>query len=158
MADYICVKSGFYSGKLYTAGEVVPEDAVLASSVGSLIERGMLAVRIEEAPTEETKSSEEITIFVRAGESNVELHMVPNDIQQIFDVLQNNVTGAEKIIQAMTCHDALLMISICDARKGIIKAAEERSIAISVEAETKVAKETAERAVEITKAEESGET
>ena len=64
-----------------------------------------------------------------------QLDMVLKDaqesLQQVFDVLQGNVTTAETTINVMTDPDALILIDVCDSRKSVKAAVKERGLLLA---------------------------
>ena len=138
MAEFVALKPCRFAGLDFKIGDRVPAELIQPGAAPALIKMGLIvdqnkeAVTAAPAITAPVNSKIEITVPVEEG--RLALEVTKEEIQTIFDVLGSNVTEAEKLINSLTNGEALLLINLVDSRKSVQKAAEERAISLSEEA------------------------
>lgn len=142
MNGYIALKNTVFNGIGYTAGSIVPAEAVLPSRLPVLLRNGTLAKASEtiaedaETPQNEPKEVEGITTFPLQTENGVLGLLVScESIIEAVTILQKTAEDAIADIAAVESEDTLLIIDACDSRKSVKKAAKERATALQEEAE-----------------------
>lgn len=129
---YIALKPCKFAGQAFKIGDTIPGGCILPGAAKNLVKMEIIAsadgagVPVSNGP---------IAITARAEGGDMALQLTDIGLQQIFDALTANVEGAEKIIETMTDEDALILLHMCDSRKGVKTAAEERAKALEPEAE-----------------------
>ena len=139
MSEFVCKKPITLSGRSFSYGEIIPDGFVLPGRALALVrsnyitevEGGML--QTEEAvtpilPFQEDNGETLITIPISTEKGILEATISSQTAIAVFTIMQKKVEDAEKDIAELEDEDALILLDAADSRKGIKKAAEERSV------------------------------
>ena len=139
MSEFVCKKPITLSGRSFSYGEIIPDGFVLPGRALALVrsnyitevEGGML--QTEEAvtpiqPFQEDNGETLITIPISTEKGILEATISSQTAITVFTIMQKKVEDAEKDIAELEDEDALILLDAVDSRKGIKKAAEERSV------------------------------
>ena len=126
---YIALNPCKFAGQAFKIGDSIPGGCILPGAAKNLVKMEIIApAGAVEASM--PVSNGPIAVTARAEGGNMELQLTDIGLQQIFDALTTNVDGAKEIIETMTDGDALILLHMCDSRKGVKEAAEERAKAL----------------------------
>ena len=137
---YIALKPCKFGGQQFKIGNTIPEEVLLPGAIKNLVKMEVIA-STDGAPVKGSTSHQAINITIKADEGDLPLEISEIGLQQIFDALTTNVEGAENIIETMTDGDALILLHMCDSRKGVKTAAEDRAKALNESEEEEEAQE-----------------
>lgn len=140
--SYIALKPCSFAGHTFKIGDTVPGELIHPGAAKNLIKMEKI-VPADGVGASMPISNGLIAVTARAEDGDMPLQLTDIGLQQIFDALTTNVEGAEKIVETMTDEDALILLHMCDNRKGVKTAAEERAKALNAEPEEE-AEETAQ--------------
>lgn len=122
MADFIALQSCKFD-KDYQRGDTIPADAVLPSRERMLIRNGIIApagATIERTAAETVDDTMIIPIVNKNG--TVLIHVTPEDVQTVMEILQENGDTAIAEIAAIEKEDVLIMIDKLETRKTVLTA------------------------------------
>lgn len=127
----IAKKPCSFGGEKFYIGDEIPADRVLnprdQEKLGTLsIVPGDGKVS---APTAESASG--ISVLIHAEEGDMPLDLTAEGLQSVVDVLTGNAKDADPVIEQMTDGDALILLHLCDGRKSVKAAAENRAKALN---------------------------
>lgn len=125
---YIALKPCTFAGQKFKIGDSIPGDVLLPGAAKNLIKMGKIAST--DGAGVAMANNQGIVIAAHTEDGDMPLNLTPGGLQQIFDVLTANVEGAENIIETMADGDALILLHMCDSRKGVKAAAEARAKAL----------------------------
>lgn len=137
MSEFICKKPITLSGHSFSYGEVIPDGFVLPGRALALIRSNYIAeidggvLQAEVAPILPFQSENEetlITIPISTEKGILEVITSSKTITTVFSIMQKKVEDAERDIAELEDEDTLILLNAADSRKGIQKAAEERSM------------------------------
>ena len=126
---YIALKPCTFAGQKFKIGDNIPNEVIVPGAVKNLVKMEVIAPAGAMGATMPIPNGP-IAVTARTEEGDMPLHLTDIGLQQIFDALTTNVEGAESIIETMTDGDALILLHICDNRKGVKAAAEDRAKAL----------------------------
>lgn len=126
---YIALKPCSFAGQKFKIGDKIPGGCILPGAAKNLVKMEKIALA-DGAGASMPIPNGPIAVTARAEGGDMALQLTDIGLQQIFDALTANVEGAEKIIETMTDGDALILLHMCDSRKGVKAAAEERAKAL----------------------------
>lgn len=131
---YVAQKPCRLAGQAFLIGDTIPDEVIHPGAIKNLLKMGIVSITGEDAEPAVTKVEKNpITLYVHTEEGELDCHPTQESLQQIFDVLQGNVTNAETIINEMTDPDALILIDVCDSRKSVKAAVKERGLQLTTE-------------------------
>lgn len=137
MSEFICKKPITLSGRSFSYGEVIPDGFVLPGRALSLVRSNYIAeieggvLHSEESsimPFQSENDETLITIPISTEKGILEVTTSSQTIITVFSIMQKKVEDAETDIAELEDEDALILLNAADSRKGIQKAAEERSV------------------------------
>lgn len=120
---YIAMKPCNFAGQKYFKGDSVPEEVVLPERVTALVKHGVIAEVSEEVQEDEIL----IHIPVHAQEGDLDCALTSEELVQVFDVLQADVSEAEALIDGITKNDALILLDVSESRKTVNKLVKQRA-------------------------------
>lgn len=126
----IAKKPCSFGGRRFYIGDDVPEELVADPAMQEKL--GVIIVRSEVGEMKSDACSETIRIAVE-NEFNGENEQVvmvlarPEEIQQVFSVMQMNAEEGAKVIAGVTSENVLILLHAADSRKMIKNAAKERA-------------------------------
>lgn len=126
---YIALKPCTFAGQKFKIGESIPGDVLLPGAIKNLVKMEIIA-STDASGASLSIPNGLVAITARTEEGDMSLNLTNDGLQQIFDALTANVEGAESIIETMTDEDALILLHMCDSRKGVKAAAEARAKAL----------------------------
>lgn len=124
---YIALKPCTFAGQKFKIGDSIPGDLLLPGAVKNLIKMEKIA---STDAGNVSVGNGSIVVAISTDDGDMSLGLTPAGLQQIFDVFTANVENAENIIETMTDGDALILLHVCDNRKGVKAAAEARAKAL----------------------------
>lgn len=135
MNGYIALKNTVFNGIGYTAGSIIPAEAVLPSRVPALLRNGTIAKADEdhavsaELTQKTTKEVEGIELPIQTENGVLRLPASREDIVKAIEVLQMKKDDQLAAVAEITSEDALIIIDACtkaqDVKKVIRKRVEE---------------------------------
>ena len=129
---YVAQKPCRLAGQAFLIGDVIPDEVIHPGAAKNLLRMGIISTIGEETPPAVTKVEKDpISVYVHTEEGELDCHPTQESLQQVFDVLQGNVTTAETTINVMTDPDALILIDVCDSRKSVKAAVKERGLLLA---------------------------
>lgn len=137
---YIALKPCTFAGQKFKIGDSIPGDVLLPGAIKNLVKMEIIASTDGKVATMPVPNGP-IAVTARAEGGNMDLQLTDIGLQQIFDALTANVEGAEKIVETMTDEDALILLHMCDSRKGVKAAAEARAKALEAPEEEEIPEE-----------------
>ena len=135
--QYLCEKQIPFGGKTYHPGEIIPDGVVLPERSLKLQRSGHIS-KIEAEPAAELRATEPgafegtVQISVR-GESEGENEQItaipatPEEIQQVFSIMQLNAEDGAKAIAEVKDENVLILLHAADSRKTIKDAAKKQA-------------------------------
>ena len=135
--QYLCVKQIPLAGKTYHPGEIIQDGVVLPERSLKLQRSGYIS-RMDEEPAAELRETEpgafEGTIQISVkGESDGENEQItaipatPEEIQQVFSIMQLNAEDGAKAIAEVKAENVLILLHAADSRKTIKEAAKKQA-------------------------------
>jgi hypothetical protein len=135
---FIATKPCRFAGQSFKVGEIIPADVLQPGASKNLVKMGIIAeeggntlIESKITVTEEVATRPEINVVIHGKEGDMNLKPTQEGLQAIFDVLTDNVSGAEQTINKITDDDALILLHIADSRKSIKELAETRAKALN---------------------------
>lgn len=136
--QYLCRKQISIGGRTYTPGEVIPDGVVLDERADRLKMCKYIAEIKDEVPAELVPSAsveftepENTVVFIEVGEpeseEKVSIPATPEEIQQVFAILQMNAEDGVKAISDVKDENVLILIHASDSRTTVKKAAEKQA-------------------------------
>lgn len=125
---FIALKDIRLAGRKYLAGEEIPEGAVIPSRVTALLRSHWIAEQKQgtEYYLAETDTLEPDTtkISVLIKKTNQGVFLNPQEVSEVFAIMQMNLDEATEAIQTIENGSVLEVLKETDSRKGIKTAAE----------------------------------
>lgn len=133
---YRAIKPCKFAGHKFLIGDEIPAEFIQPGAVKNLLKMGLIAMQAdgESAPVAEAASATiaEFSITVATKQGKMTLHLTPESIQTVFDVLTGTAVDAESTIADISDGDALILIHLTDPRKTVKELAATRAKEISV--------------------------
>lgn len=130
---YVAQKPCRLAGQAFRIGDIVPDEVIHPGAANNLVKMGIISITGDDAEPAVTEAKKEpITVYVHAEEGELECNPTQEGLQQVFDVLQGNVSNAEETINKMTDTDALILIDVCETRKSVKAAVKERGMQLAM--------------------------
>lgn len=139
--QYLCVKQLTFAEKTYYPGDIIPDGVILPERSLKLL-RSKHISEINEGISAEVVAKLEVTepsafegtvqIFVK-GESDGENEQItsipatPEEIQQVFSIMQLNAEDGAKAIAEVKAENVLILLHAADSRKTIKDAAKKQA-------------------------------
>lgn len=127
---FVALKDICFAGKKYLAGEEIPEGAVIPSRVTALLRSHWIAEQkkgtesyLADAEPSDPKA-DKISVLIRKTEHG--LFLKPEEVPQIFAIMQMNVEEAAEAIAMLESGNVLEVLKEVESRKGVKTAAEAR--------------------------------
>lgn len=142
---YIALKNTVFNGIGFTAGSIVPAEAVLPSRIPALLRNGIIAKADEEStpptvsaktPQTEPKVDERIILPIKAENGTLELSASQKDIVRAIEIMQMNADDATTALFQTESEETLIIVDACDSRKTIKKVIKDRVVALQNEEES----------------------
>lgn len=139
--QYLCAKQLSFAGKTYYPGNIIPDGVILPerslkllrSKHISEISEGIAAEAVAELrETEPGAFKGTVQISVK-GESDGENEQItaipatPEEIQQVFSIMQLNAEDGAKAIAEVNAENVLILLHAADSRKTIKEAAKKQA-------------------------------
>ena len=135
MNGYIALKNVVFNGIGYTAGSLIPAEAVLPSRVPALLRNGTIADATEREAAgvklcaEEAFAPEAICLPIHTENGVQELFSSPADVAAAVEFLQLKKEDMISVLSDIVSEDVLIIADACtkatDVKKAIRKRAEE---------------------------------
>lgn len=127
--QYICIKQLTIGEVIYHPGEIISDGIILPERRGKLIRSGYVA-EMEQPVTGVYNGT--IQIFVKDAsdeedEKAMAISAKPEEIKQVFDILQRNTEEGVKIIANIRNENVLILLHATDNRKTIKNAVKEQA-------------------------------
>ena len=132
MNGYIALKNTVFNGIGYTAGSIIPAEAVLPSRVPALLRNGTIAKADEdhavsaESTQKTTKEVEGIELPIQTENGVLGLPASREDIVKAVEVLQMKTDDLLAAVAEITSEDALIIIDACTKAQNVKKAIRKR--------------------------------
>ena len=126
---YIALKPCTFAGQKFKIGDSIPAEVLLPGAIKNLVKMEKIASTDASGATMPIPNGP-IAVTARTEGGDMALNLTDIGLQQIFDALTANVENAENIIETMDDGDALILLHMCDSRKGVKAAAEARAKAL----------------------------
>ena len=134
---YTALKPCMFAGTRFKVGETVPAELLQPGAEKNLVKMGILSNGLETEPVQVPVKKPEIVkvvpVNVEVDEGTLNLEITLEGIQQVVTVLTSTVSETEGLINRMVDNEALVLLHICDSRKTIKEAAENRAKALNSE-------------------------
>ena len=137
--SYVCMKTLNISGKTYKPGEIILDGEILPNRIRSLKTVGMIsevgedngapAVNLQSVTSVPELST--ILIPVKGENGDISLNVTPQEVQEVFSLLQMNAGEGIAEIGKVESDNVLILIHATDTRKTIQNAAKERADILS---------------------------
>lgn len=150
MNGYIALKNTVFNGIGYTAGSIVPAEAVLPSRVPALLRTGVIARADSvaetpavpaETPQSERNDVEGIVLPIKTDNGVLELPASREDIIKAVEVLQLAKSDGIAAVAEIESEDALIIVDACTKTQELKKAIRERVEALQKAAASQTAPE-----------------
>lgn len=134
---YVALKPCRFAGQAFKIGEEIPAGIIQQGAAKNLLKMQVIAKRAEATSIDEIQEETQqgpvntAKVVIHADEGDMPLELTAEGLQAVFDALNTNVEGAEKIVDAMTDGDALILLHLTDGRKTVKAAAEIRAKALN---------------------------
>lgn len=138
--QYLCVKQLTAGGTVYYPGEVIPDSVILPERSAKLIKSGYLseldiglqkyAAELQEMELGAYEGTIQISVKSASDGENEQITTIlakPEEIQQVFSILQMNAEEGAKVITEVTSENVLILLHAADSRKTIKNAAKEQA-------------------------------
>ena len=134
--QYLCEKQLTAGEVTYHPGEMIPDGVILPERSGKLIGSGYISKLqgyvAELREMEPGAYGEKIPISVKSASDgeNEQVTVIPakpEEIQQVFSILQMNVEEGARMIADVTSENVLILLHAVDSRKMIKNAAKEQA-------------------------------
>lgn len=120
--QYLCTKQ-LTAGKVtYHPGEIIPDGVILPERSGKLIRSGYIS--------ELDLGTVQISVKVASDGENEQITVVPakpEEIQQVFSIMQRTAEEGAKVIAGVTNENVLILLHAADSRKTIKDAAKKQA-------------------------------
>lgn len=126
--QYLCVKQLTAGGKTYNPGNVIPDNVILPERSSRLIKNGYISLINGKMNT--FQNIIQISVKQDSDKENEQKVLIPakpEEIQQVFSVMQLNTEEAAKVIVNITNENVLILLHAADSRKTIKNAAKEQA-------------------------------
>ena len=140
--QYLCLKQLTVGKTTYHLGDTIPDDVILPARSEKLIRSGYISKLDEETEYSKNESgvlqeegflSENIVIIPVKGDADGDneqittILMTPNEIQQVFSIMQQNADEGSKAITTIKSENVLILLHAADSRKTIKEAAKKQA-------------------------------
>ena len=137
--SYLCRKGLNISGVAYKPGDVIPDGVILPNRVRTLTAVGMISEVAENTETPVVNSQpvvpvpelSTITIPVKGENGDITLEVTPEEVQEVFSLLQMTANEGITAIGKIESDNVLILIHATDTRKTMQNAAKERADILS---------------------------
>lgn len=137
--SYLCRKGLNISGVTYKPRDVIPEGVILQSRIRTLTAVGMISEVTENTevsvvnlqPVVSAPELSTITIPVKGENGDIPLEVTPEEVQEVFSLLQMTANEGITAIGKIESDNVLILIHAIDVRKTMQNAAKERANILS---------------------------
>lgn len=137
--SYLCRKGLNISGVDYKPGDIIPNGVILPNRVRTLTAVGMISEVAEEngtpvvntQPVVSVPELSTISIPVKGDNGNITLEVTPEEVQEVFSLLQMTANEGITAIGKVESDNVLILIHAVDTRKTMQNAAKERADILS---------------------------
>ena len=137
--SYLCRKGLNIYGVAYKPGDVIPCGVILPNRVRTLTAVGMISEVAENTETPVVNSQpvasvpelSTITIPVKGENGDITLNVTPDEVQEVFSLLQMTANEGIAAIGKIKSDNVLILIHATDTRKTVQNAAKERADILS---------------------------
>lgn len=133
---YLCTKQLIVGGVAYYPGERIPDGAILPDRSGKLIRSGYIAemqgyvAELQEMEPGAYEGTVQISVKTASDGENEQITAIPakpEEIRQVFSVLQMNAEEGARAIAEVASENVLILLHAADSRKTIKNAAKEQA-------------------------------
>lgn len=135
MNGFVCKKPILLSGRLFSCGEIIPNDDIVPERIQTLIKSGYLSQIEDELEKGETISEPDIKIPIFTDKETEEIHISKEAVTEALTILQLGTEEAVEKIEKIEEKETLILISKLSNKKIVQKAAETKKNQLEGECE-----------------------
>lgn len=124
MNGFVCKKPILLSGRLFSCGEIIPNDDIVPERIQTLIKSGYLSQIEDELEKGETISEPDIKIPIFTDKETEEIHISKEAVTEALTILQLGTEEAVEKIEKIEEKETLILINKLSNKKIVQKAAE----------------------------------
>lgn len=136
--QYLCERQLTAGGKTYNPGNIIPDGVILPERSSKLIKNGYISKIDGGTAVAELKKTEpnawqdiiQISVKRDSDGENEQITAIParpEEIQQVFSIMQLNAEEGAKSIAGVKSENVLILLHAADSRKTIKNAAKEQA-------------------------------